>query len=332
MSKGTSGKRSGLSGILTGTVLGAAALAAGLAVAQTAHPHMSGGHIGHTPPPEGLEMKEAQVIVPMESFGGRPVVSLRLDGKGPYKFVLDTGAGGSVVSRGLTDSLGLEASGDVRVGSPGGATNPGAFVKVGQVEMGGVTLRGVTMVATDLSRVFSVPDAPVGVLSALVFVGNLVTFDYPKQEIRIQPGELPAANGRDVFEYQAEQHIPTMTIDVAGTKVEAHVDSGSGRGLMLPGALAKTVPLGGALEEQAKAKTVDGEWTIHRAPLKGTVTIGRFKLTDPPVDFMDGAPIGNIGYQILKDYRLTLDRKNLRFRLEPGAAAAPAEAPSRPAA
>jgi aspartyl protease len=311
--------------IVTGTALGAVALVAGLAVAQS---HMAGAHIGHPPPPEGVELKETPVIVPMESFGGRPVVSLLLDGKGPFQFVLDTGAGGCVVSRALTDSLGLEASGDVRVGSPGGATNPGAFVKIGKVEMGGATLRGVTMIATDLSRVFHLPGAPVGVLSALVFAGNLVTFDYPKQQILIRPGELPAANGGDVFEYQAAQYIPTMTIDVAGTKVQAHVDSGSGRGVMLPGALAKTVPLGGALEEQAKVKTVDGEWPIHRAPLKGTVSIGRFKLTDPAVDFMEGAPVGNIGYEFLKDYRLTLDRKNLRFRLEPGAA----EAPARPAA
>ena len=93
MSNRRSGRGSRLSGILTGTALGAAALAAGLAVAQTAHPHMPGGHIGHAPPPEGMELKEAQVVVPMESFGGRPVVSLRLDGKGPYKFVLDTGFG-----------------------------------------------------------------------------------------------------------------------------------------------------------------------------------------------------------------------------------------------
>jgi hypothetical protein len=305
--------------VVAGAALGAVALAAGLVVAQTEH-----AHIGHAPPPEGVELKEAQVVVPMDSFGGRPVVSILLDGKGPFRFVLDSGAGGTVVSRALTDSLGLAPSGgEVRVGSPGGATNPGVFVRVEKVEMGGAVLRGVTMVATDLSRVFTLPEHPVGVLSALAFSGHLVTFDYPKQEIRIQPGELPSANGRDIFAYEAAQHIPTMTIDVAGTKVDAHVDSGSGRGLMLPGSLAKTVPLGGPLEEQTKAKTVDGEWPIHRAPIKGTVRIGRFSLTNPQADFMDGAPIGNIGYEILKDYRLTLDRTNLRFRLEPAALASP---------
>jgi len=263
-------------------------------------------------------LKEAEVIVPMDSFGGRPVVSLTLDGKGPFRFVLDSGAGGSVVSRTLTDSLGLAAEGEVRVGSPGGATNPGALVKIGRVEMGGAALVGVTMVATDLSRVFTLPEHPVGVLSAMSFSGHLVTFDYPAKQIVIKPGALPAANGTDIFAYQAAQHIPTLSIDVAGMKVDAHVDSGSGRGLMLPGSLAAKLPLGGPLEELAKAKTVDGEWPIRRAPLDGQVRIGRFTLDKPQVDFMEGAPIGNIGYEILKDYRLTVDRKNLRFRLEPG--------------
>lgn len=299
------------------------ALVLGLAFGQ-----VHGGAKHHAPPPAQVELKEGTVVVPMDSFGGRPVVSLSLDGKGPYRFVLDTGAGGSVVSRTLTDALGLRGEGEVRVGSPGGAANPGALVKFGTVGMGGATLRGVTMVATDLSRVFSRPDHPVGVLSALSFSGNLVTFDYPEKTIVITPGELPADNGRDIFAYRAEQHIPTMSIDVAGVKVDAHVDSGSGRGLMLPGSLAAKLPLGGPLEELAKAKTVDGEWPIRRAPLDGSVRIGRFTLDSPSIDFMEGAPIGNIGYGILKDYRLTVDRKNLRFRLEPGEAA-PAGASSR---
>lgn len=311
--------------IVAGAAAGTA-LVVGLALAQG-----HGGAWNHAPAPAQVDLKEAKVIVPMDSFGGRPVVSLRLDGRGPYRFVLDTGAGGSVVSRALTDALGLKGEGDVRVGSPAGATNPGAFVKFEAVEMGGATLRGVTMVATDLSRVFSQPDHPVGVLSAQSFSGNLVTFDYPAKQIVLVPGELPAANGTDVFAYEAAQHIPTMSIDVAGVKVDAHVDSGSGRGLMLPGSLATKLPLAGPLEEQKKAKTVDGEWAIHRAPLDGKVRIGRFTLDRPPIDFMEGAPIGNIGYEILKDYRLTVDRKNLRFRLEPGQAA-PAESSSRPAA
>lgn len=312
-------------GIVAGGAAGAL-LVLGLAFAQ-----LHGGAKHHAPPPAQVELKEGTVIVPMDSFGGRPVVLLVLDGKGPYRFVLDTGAGGSVVSRTLADALGLKGEGEVRVGSPGGSTNPGALVKFGTVEMGSATLRGVTMVATDLSRVFSQPDHPVGVLSALSFSGNLVTLDYPAKQIAIVPGELPAANGTDVFAYRAEQHIPTMSIDVAGTKVEAHVDSGSGRGLMLPGALAAKLPLGGPLQEQKKAKTVDGEWPVRRAPLDGQVRIGRFTLEKPHVDFIEGAPIGNIGYEILKDYRFTVDRKNLRFRLEPGEAA-PAESSSRPAA
>jgi hypothetical protein len=307
----------GICRVVLGFGLGAAGLSAGAAAAMMQH----AGH--QMPPPAGVELKTPEVVVPMDSFGGRPVVGLMLDGQGPYRFVLDTGAGGSVMSQELADTLGLKSLGEARVGAPGGATNAGNLVRIGRVEMGGAVLTDLSLVATDLSRVFHLPDHPVGVLSALAFSSYLVTFDYPRQRIVLRAGELPPANGADIFEYQAGQHIPTLEITVAGVRVQAHLDSGSGSGLMLPGEMAGKLPLGGPLEEKGKARTVDGEWTLRKAPLKGTVTIGRFKVENPMIVFADGSPFGNIGYEILKGYAVTVDRKNLRFRLEEPTAPVP---------
>jgi hypothetical protein len=309
--------------VLLGVVLGAAGAGAGIPDAAPA------ATVRHGQPemrPARVKLNADEVVVPMDSFGGRPVVSLMLDGRGPHRFVLDTGAAGSVMSREVADTLDLAPLGEARVGSPGGATNPGTLVRIGRVKMGGAVLRDLSLVATDLSRVFSKPDHPVGVLSALAFSGHLVTFDYPRQRITVRKGELPAGNGADIFQYEEKHHIPTLEIAVAGVPVQAHLDSGSGRGLMLPAALAETLPLGGPLEDKGKARTVDGEWPIRQAPLDGTVTIGRFALENPVVVFADGSPFGNIGYEILKGYSLTVDRKNRRFRLAESAPAEPAPA------
>jgi hypothetical protein len=46
------------------------------------------------PPPERVELRTGKAAVPMELFGGRPVVSVHINGKGPFQFILDTGAGG----------------------------------------------------------------------------------------------------------------------------------------------------------------------------------------------------------------------------------------------
>jgi hypothetical protein len=47
------------------------------------------------PPPERVELRPTQTTVPMELFGGRAVVSVHINGKGPFQFILDTGAGGT---------------------------------------------------------------------------------------------------------------------------------------------------------------------------------------------------------------------------------------------
>ena len=259
----------GTHAVMLGVGLGLAGLVAGGAAMAA--------HMKHEMPASAkVTLAAAEVVVPMDSFGGRPVVALMLDGKGPHRFVLDTGSGGSVLSQSLADSLGLESKGQARVGAPGGATNAGTLVRIGRVEMGGVTLTDLSLVATDLSRVFHQPDHPVGVLSALAFAGHLVTFDYPHQRIVVRPGELPAANGTDTFEYKAAQHSPTLEIVVAGVPVQAHLDSGSGRGLMLPAGLADKLPLAGPLVEKGKARTVDGEWPLREALSRdnGLVLIG----------------------------------------------------------
>ncbi len=49
---------------------------------------------GHLPPPERLRLSAAKVTVPLTFFGGRPVVDVKVNGKGPFRFICDTGAAG----------------------------------------------------------------------------------------------------------------------------------------------------------------------------------------------------------------------------------------------
>ena len=63
-------------------------------------------------------------------MGGRPVVDdLYIDGQGPFRFLLDTGAATNQVDAALARKLGLEASFQVELASVGGTTH----VKGGRV-------------------------------------------------------------------------------------------------------------------------------------------------------------------------------------------------------
>jgi predicted methyltransferase len=63
-------------------------------------------------PTEGVE-------IPLAMVAGRPQVDVLIDGKGPYPFVLDTGASLNLIDAGVARELGLEVIGQREIGAPG---------------------------------------------------------------------------------------------------------------------------------------------------------------------------------------------------------------------
>lgn len=98
-----------------------------------------------------VSMAAGGTTVPMLDLGGRPMVDVRINGKGPYPVILDTGANVTAIDDALVNELGMDSQsngafeidelrlGDLvvhgfqahamRGGLPGlgGAAPPGAF-------------------------------------------------------------------------------------------------------------------------------------------------------------------------------------------------------------
>jgi hypothetical protein len=296
---------------MTRIALFAAAVLATLEPAVEAH---QGHHMG-PPPPERVELAGPEASVPMESLGGRPIVQVTFGGKGPYRFIFDSGAAGMVITDALADELELEVLGEALVGSPaGGPPKPGRIVRVPRLEMGGAQVSGVHAVAAALPM--RDPGDYRGVLSPALFPGHLVVFDFPAKAVRVRAGELPAADEKEVFEYDSEERLPTVTIDVAGTRIDAHLDTGAPHGLSLPARYAGTLALDGAPVPAGKARLIDREVSLTSARLQGAARLGRFTFDKPQIVFNEAIPMGNIGAGILRDFVMTLDRAHHRVRLE----------------
>jgi len=80
----------------------------------------------------------------------------------------------------------------------------------------------------------------------------------------------------------------------------------------------KKLPLAAAPVAAGRIRTVDGESAVTMASLNGSMTLGRHVIENPEIRFA-ATPIGNIGYKILQQFAVTLDSKNHRVRLGPGA-------------
>lgn len=255
--------------------------------------------------------------VPMLAGEG-VLVEVRLDGKGPYRFALDTGAaGGGRISQSLAQALNLPIVGEVITGDPSGKNRETLqVVSAGSLTVGGASFRDVHLAVRDLPRrPGSSASEFEGVLGIGLFQEHLLTLDYPARTLRIENGELPAADGKEVVEYSDRFGIPQISIGIGKLEVAADIDSGNVNGEMaLPASYLGKVSLVGEARVVGKARTGFNEFEIRQAVLADGVRIGVHLVEAARVDFVEIFPHGNLGHGFLSRFVLTIDQKNRRLR------------------
>jgi predicted aspartyl protease len=265
-------------------------------------------------PPVG-EPPAAAVVVPMKDSGGHASIEIRINGKGPYRFLFDTGSGADlIVDQELAIELGLKSTGTRRLGDP---NTPEAIeaqvVKVDRVDVGGLTLREVD--AISWKREYKgMADFPRGVIGLGLFGPRLVTLDYGRGELTVESGALPEPDGRSVLASSFADGIPSIPIDVAGVAFRAHIDSGSSGFLGLPLDAAKTLPLEAPPVQVGRARTASGDYAVLESKLQGAVHLGGISIENPKVRF-SGLPQANLGFDLIRSLVVTVDRANARVRL-----------------
>lgn len=266
------------------------------------------------PPPRpfaSAEMPGASVEVPMLA-GEELAVEVRINGKGPYRFLLDTGAaGGGRIGKPLAGTLGLKTVGQAISGDPLGKNRETVDI----VEADSLTIGEAAFSRVQLSvRDFGRPGFD-GVLGIGLFEDFLLTLDYPRQRVRIEKGSLPAADGKAVLAFENPRGIPQIRLKVGDQDVAVDVDSGNRNGeLVLPASYIGTVPLEKEPAVVGRGRTGYSEFEIKQAPLKGALEVGGQAIQHPLVDFVEGFPHGNLGHRFLRRFAVTIDQKNHRIR------------------
>lgn len=260
-------------------------------------------------PPQGA-------VFAMPDYEGRPLVDLTINGKGPYRFIFDTGAEMTVVSPELRDELALPEKEGASANLDGRKI---PLVRIDSLKLGDAHLSGVTAFPVDLTRLLRNENPPRGVLCAMSFAGNLVTFDYPKKEIRINPGAL-AAGAPGTFEYPADRIVPSIPVHIGGETVVLELDTGAASGLTLPNRYLETLRVEDRRTAEKPMRTAAGEFAVTLARSAEPVSIGGHELTRE-LQFSDSrgggvAARGTIGFAVLRQFTVTLDAKNHRLRLQ----------------
>ena len=266
--------------------------------------------------------------VPMSLENHQPGVEVRLNGRGPYRVLVDTGASPAVaVTPALAEELGLRRHlGFVRLRAANGKWVRAGRTSLRSVRLGGAVFRDVPAVIIDIGEPSF--DAVVGMG---LFSRGVVTFDFPSGRLSLRPGTVDPADP-DTLATPFVYGIPLVPVSlpVAGGTRTVHVllDTGSNTGMVLPDSLRNDLLTDGGVRGRAVADTLGGERNIDLVKLRGKVRLWRYEASDPVIGLAPGR--GAIGTPSMRDFEVGIDQRSRRVRmnLAPRPATRPAAAPA----
>ena len=245
-------------------------------------------------------------IIPLDLTGSRPAVSVSIGGAPPELWVFDTGAMGAAINMDRARALNLPEEQPVQLGSPAGGTPmQGFFTTLSNARVGDVALAPFQIVAAP-----SLVPGRGGVMSPAVFSGKLLTLDFAQSQLRItdkSPATLPRGPATPYEGARAGHALPSISITINGQTLHGHIDTGSPGALILPYAMAASLPLAAPAVQVGVAHFVDGVHPRYSATLNGDVQVGPLTLHNPEIGFIDGLPTLNVGTQLLTQMTIVLD-------------------------
>lgn len=260
--------------------------------------------------PARTELRSPVVEARLDLGSGQPVVEVTINGKGPVRLVLDTGAKATKLDDDVVKSLGLRLVRKTEIHEAPGAT-PTVFEVVGidSLTLGGAVFRNFEATVLDYDEIFGGKRRCDGVLGYPVFADCLLTLDYPREHVVLKQGELPAADRREILNYEERDGLAGIPVVISRIPVEIIVDSGMAGAIALAERLEDGVTL--ALQP-AKRSDIASQLNVREARLSGTLRLGRHRLIEPPVYFFGTGSA--VGHKVLRHFVVTLDQKNGRVR------------------
>jgi hypothetical protein len=256
-------------------------------------------------------------IAPLHMRGLMPVVEVKINERGPFIFMIDTGAGMQAdIDPSVAQRLRLPLSGRAINGDPSGqndrevATTTIVLLTIDKAEF-----RDVTAVVRPQRITKDYPEID-GILGFALFTDYLLTLDYPAMQVRLARGALPAANGRDISNFVIDNRIPVVELAIGRIHLPAHVDSGNFvAGFILPEEIVEQLQLQSEAVTVGGARSVTNRIQLKQVQLRDTIHLGGFEYSQPTITF-PALSDTNIGFKVLRDFVVTFDQTNRRMKLQ----------------
>jgi predicted aspartyl protease len=262
--------------------------------------------------------------------GAQPLILLpvSVNGQGPFEFILDTGAGTSLLSPELAQKIGAKIIGAKEGQSAGGKVSV-SLAKVDSLAVGETRRDDVDVGIVDLSHIGKTIGAKIdGDLGYNFFDRFQITIDYSNCEIRFDDPKGDEYFGASVrAEMPFRLANPAKPLILVDTYLNGHgpfqfaIDTGTSTTAIAP-ELAKQLGVAGS--PIGPATTGGSHIDVTAASLQ-SFAIGRAKVDNMAVVVADfftvlsqavGAKLdGIVGYNFLRNYKVVIDYPNEILRL-----------------
>lgn len=273
------------------------------------------------PPPVadfGFTGKVKTATVPFNLINNHMYVKVKLNGKGPYELLFDTG-GRNVITPTLAKALGVKSQGALQGGGVGNQSQDFGIAKLDRMEIGGAFLDHPTFVVIALESFGAVEGKPIsGIFGYEVFKRFIVTTDYERSQITFTDPAGFAYKGSGIrvpFEFDDSNPMVDGTID--GIAGRFTLDTGSRSSLDLASPFVAKHDL--VKHYNAKMQGVAG-WGVGGASHAWFVRARKLTLGDVTIDapvmglsqqtkgsFSNIYEAGNVGAGVLKKFNIVWD-------------------------
>ena len=279
-------------------------------------------------PPGQIAGGKASTTVPFLLVQNHILVSVSVNGKGPFLFLLDTGAESNALDTTLVRSLNLKTKGEVQINGTGPQSVPAAQTENSTVQVGDATIPDQNFITYDFSDLRKLSStAVVGALGRDVFRDFVVKIDYGTSNLVLTlPSQFVYQGTGTVLPLSFSQHhIPQIDGDMDGFKGKFNIDTGYNNPLLLYAPFVQKNSLRAKYAARSQASDFVGAGgsaktqIIPALPFRFggfslTVGVGMLEESGGATSRQDAA--GQIGNQLLSYFNPTFDYSHNRVIFE----------------
>jgi Aspartyl protease/PDZ domain len=220
-------------------------------------------------PKKAPKLDAKPVVIPFELLDSRHMaLQVKLNGKGPYRVIFDTGAPVNLITNKIAKDSGVFGKDEKPVVSLFGAVPTPKKIKKFQV--GDITLENMPTMVMDHPTVAQLADilGPIdGLFGYPFFARYKMTIDYQKKEMTLVPsgfvpGDTMEGMMSKILGAQGKKPEPAVLAPAAVWGFTVDKDKGDdAEGVNITEVLAKSPAAAGGLKVGDRLLTLDGRWT-----------------------------------------------------------------------